>query len=174
MSSPKLPGCLATFGMEEEVIPDSAITASSEFDFKHQAFNARLHFQGRVDRFGSWSAKINDELQWLQIFLGNWSRVAGLSVQGKHIADQWVKTFSISHSYDGVLFKDYYEEGGKKVLNICISNISAVPLVSISATDCENLSHLGNRITRRSSTMVCLLPTACHNLNLVLLFQSLA
>ena len=102
--------------MEDEVIPDSAITASTEFDVAHQARNGRLHFQGGGGRLGSWSANISDNLQWLQINFGNWTKVAGLAIQGKHLTDQWVESFSISFSYDGVLFKDYSEGSNKTVI----------------------------------------------------------
>ena len=103
--------------MEDEVIPDSAITASSKVDQLHEARNARLHFKGGKGRVAAWVALGKNELQWLQVTFGNWTKVAGVAIQGRHNVKQWVKKFTISFSFDGLLFKDYREQGHKKVSN---------------------------------------------------------
>ena len=116
--APELSLCLEPLGMEDEVIPNSAITASTEVDPQHRAPNARLHFKGGDGRVGAWAAGANDKLQWLQVSFGNWTKVAGVAIQGRHTVDQWVESFTISFSFDGLLFKDYQEQAQKKVVNI--------------------------------------------------------
>lgn len=102
--------------MQHETIPDSSITASTEFTIHLQARNARLHYEGGSGRIGAWTPNVNNKFQWLQVNLGDWSKVVGVAIQGKHDVSEWVKSFSISYSYDGVLFVDYRENGSKKVL----------------------------------------------------------
>ena len=103
--------------MEHESIPDSAITASSKLDQQYEGRNARLHFKGLPGRVAAWVALKTNELQWLQVTFGNWTKVDGVAIQGRHTIEQWVKTFTMSFSFDGLLFKDYHEQGQKKVSN---------------------------------------------------------
>ena len=63
-------GCAHGLGMEDRTIPDSAITASSEANSNHGPSNARLNFINGGGKTGSWSSRVNDLGQWLQIDLG--------------------------------------------------------------------------------------------------------
>ena len=56
------PKCLTALGMEKMLIADNHISASSFLNNNHRATHARLHF-----RIGSWSAKTNDDKQYLQV-----------------------------------------------------------------------------------------------------------
>ena len=102
--------------MQHEVIPDSSISASTELSNVLQARNARLHFQGGPGRIGAWTPYVSNRFQWLQVNFGNWSKVAGVAIQGKHAVAEWVKSFTISYSYGGVLFVDYRENDTNKVM----------------------------------------------------------
>ena len=102
--------------MQNGKIPDSAITASSEYNAASKAINGRLHFLLRSGRYGAWIAKRNDLFQYLQINFGDWTKVSRIAIQGRQDADQWVKSFSVSYGYDAVFFKDYNENGAKKVI----------------------------------------------------------
>ena len=113
---PRPPVCLEALGMQNGRIPDSAITASSEYNAASKAINGRLHFLMRSGRYGAWIAKRNDIFQYLQINFGDWTKVSRIAIQGRQDAEQWVKSFSISYSYDAVFFKDYNENGAKKVI----------------------------------------------------------
>ena len=106
--------------MQNGRIPDSAITASSEYNAASEAINGRLHFLLRPGRYGAWIAKRNDIFQYLQINFGDWTKVTRIAIQGRQDADQWVKSFSLSYGYDAVFFKDYNENDAKKV--ICRQN----------------------------------------------------
>ena len=103
--------------MQNGKIPDSAITASSEYNAASKAINGRLHFLFRSGtNYGAWIAKTNDVFQYLQINFGDWTKVTRVAIQGRQDADQWVKSFSISYGYDAVFFKYYQEDGVKQVI----------------------------------------------------------
>ena len=53
--------------MENGVISDGQISASSQMDANHAAIQARLHFETGSGKQGAWSAKSNDVNQWLQV-----------------------------------------------------------------------------------------------------------
>ena len=103
--------------MQNGKIPDSAITASTEYSTAYKSINGRLHFLYRSGRVGSWSAKTNDVFQYLQVDFGDFTKVSRVAIQGRTDADQWVKTFSLSYGYDSIFFRVYEEDGGKKVSN---------------------------------------------------------
>lgn len=107
--------CLEALGMQNGKIPDSAISASTEYNSAHKAINGRLHFLYRSGRYGAWSARTNDVYQYLQVNFGDWTKVSRVAIQGRSDADQWVKSFTLSYGYDPVFFKDYKEAGSKKV-----------------------------------------------------------
>ena len=64
--SPKAP---VPLGMESGAIFDSQITASSMFNDKHAAPNARLHFKGSENplKRAGWVAGVKNINQWLQV-----------------------------------------------------------------------------------------------------------
>ena len=107
--------CLEALGMQNIQIPDSAITASSEY---YRASYGRLHFLPTSDRVGGWTAKRNDNNSFFQVHFGGWRKVTRVAVQGRQDQDQWVESFSLSYGYDSVFFYDYTEEEVKKVSKI--------------------------------------------------------
>ena len=116
--------------MEDFNISSSQITASSEFDSIHVAGNARLNFNpGNVNMAGSWVAATNDVIQpWLQVDFQEKVTVIKIATQGRfidtnpinpwywHSHYQWVKTYSLSFSQNGVHFKAYEQFGTVKVI----------------------------------------------------------
>ena len=101
--------------MQDGRIPDSAITASSEYGSAYKAINGRLHFLERSSRIGAWAARTNDVFQYLQINFGDWTRVTRVVIQGRQDADQWVTSFSLSYGADDVFLKTY-KGSTKKVI----------------------------------------------------------
>ena len=71
--------------------------------------------QGRLNRPGSWSARRNDQNQWIQADLGRKEVVTAIATQGRSNYNQWVKTYSISYSLDGKTFEPYTIHGSQKV-----------------------------------------------------------
>ena len=132
---PKPPVCLEALGMQNEQIPDSAITASTEHDSGTKAYYGRLHFLYRSGRAGGWAARWNDKNQFFQVNFGDWRNVTRVAIQGRQDADQWVESFSLSYGYDSVYFQDYEEEGKKKVSKR-VSSIRIIKLCLSSDIKC--------------------------------------
>ena len=98
--------------MESGEITDGQITASSEWSSTHAPSLARLNRVKEGNKAGSWAAKINDVNQWLQIELGSdYTKVTRIATQGRSDYDQWVKTYKLQYSEDGVSYQFYREQG---------------------------------------------------------------
>ena len=96
---------MASLGLENNDIPDSAITASSEQYYKVS--------RGRLYQQESWIADVKGTEQWFQVEFVNWTKVTGVSIQGCAYRSWkwWVTKFKLAYSYDGEFFSDYKEDG---------------------------------------------------------------
>ena len=56
--------CKQPLGVENGIVEDAMITASSWYSWNYEPFHARLH--GRTGE-GGWCAKYNDNSQYLQV-----------------------------------------------------------------------------------------------------------
>ena len=108
--SPKAP---VPLGMESGAIFDSQITASSMFNDRHAAPNARLHFKGSKNplKHGGWVAREKNINQWLQVDLQQTTRVIGIATQGRHDLDRWVTKYKLQYGDDGQTFRVYKRNG---------------------------------------------------------------
>ena len=52
-------------------------------------------------RTGAWTAKKNDEKQWIQVNLGKIVEVTEIGIQGRQDYAQWVTKYKLSYSTDG-------------------------------------------------------------------------
>ena len=102
-------------GMENGEIPDSQISASSERDANHGAINSRLNFKAQGRRQGAWSSRRNDVNQWLQVNFGLQATITEILTQGRSNHNQWVKSYTVSYSRDGLHFFPYRVNGVVKV-----------------------------------------------------------
>ena len=71
----------------------------------HGASNARLYHVSGGGRTGAWSAKFNNKGQWLEVDLGETTKVTMVVTQGRYDYDQWVKSYKVAHSKYG----DHFE-----------------------------------------------------------------
>ena len=97
--------------MESGAISDAQLTASSEYDDNSVNVSAS---EGRLHGPYAWSAETLDANQWLQIDLGiNHPTVTRLATQGTNVADwdEWVTSYKLWYSDDGVQFTYYREQG---------------------------------------------------------------
>ena len=103
--------------MENKVILDTQIVASSQLDSTHSTTQARLHSKADGSTLGSWSAHTNDLKQWLQVDLSTYTRVTRVATQGRNGFNQWVTKYKLQYSDDGDTFHVYEEpgNGGAKV-----------------------------------------------------------
>lgn len=104
--------------MESSEILDEQITASSEWDGTHAAHQGRLNFQevvsGGSRKEGSWSARVNDQHQWLQVeLLKEESLVTSVATQGRNSRtnNQWITKYKLQYSNNDVNFEYYQDEG---------------------------------------------------------------
>lgn len=87
--------------MEDKRISDGALTASTYYN----RYLAPWH--GRINHRWSWSARRSARGQWLQVYFGVLARLTGISSQGRQDANQWVKSFVLMFSRDGIKFIKY-------------------------------------------------------------------
>ena len=102
-------------GLEDGKIRNRAFTASSKWDRYHRADRARLNSVANKRYRGAWSARKNNKRQWIQVKLGQKTRITGVVTQGRQDANQWVTSYSISYSLNGRTFRPYSENGRVKV-----------------------------------------------------------
>ena len=90
-------------GLETGRILDQQITASSSRDKNASPARARLLsvLAAASGRTGAWSAKTNDQSQWLQVDFGRNVKITKVATQGRQDVDEWVKTFTLAYSVDG-------------------------------------------------------------------------
>ena len=94
-------------GIEDHRIPDSALSSSSRWDGYHGPHRCRLNAQRRGRSRGAWSSRANNRRQWLQIDVGSRALVYGIATQGRQDAGQWVKTYKVMYSRNGVRWRWY-------------------------------------------------------------------
>lgn len=100
--------------MENGIIPNSAITASSELPPNPlwTASHARLNYKGI---YGAWIPYKSDHNQWLQVDFGKQTEVTGIATQGYYHALHYVKSYTLRYSLDGSSFRQYQPESYTKV-----------------------------------------------------------
>ncbi|XP_030844550.1 uncharacterized protein LOC579853 isoform X8 [Strongylocentrotus purpuratus] len=91
-------------GLERYIIPDSSLTASSEYNADHGANRGRLNLARDGNLKGSWSARANDANQWIQVDLADIYRITSVATQGRPEASQWVTSYKLACSTDGTTF----------------------------------------------------------------------
>ena len=103
--------CSQALGLESGKVSDSQLSASSHFP------NSLSPSEGRLNNKKAWCTLFNN--QYLQIDLLEVRHVSALATQGYNgIFSNYVKTYEIEYSYDGVEWFDYKDNNGKKkVLN---------------------------------------------------------
>ncbi|XP_046862238.1 lactadherin-like [Xenia sp. Carnegie-2017] len=101
-------------GMENGKIPDSAITASSEYASAYLAPFARLRNTKSLKC--SWAPTGSNRMNsWHQVNFGKNTIITGVATQGSCQSNEWAKTYSISYSNDGKNWSSYKENGSIKI-----------------------------------------------------------
>lgn len=107
-----LPECQQTQGMENGLISDEQITASSELDEDHAAAQGRLRYQPTSSSARSWVVLTTDASQWLQVNLESFKTiVTRVATQRREDNEEWVTNYNLQYGDDGVIFQYYREEG---------------------------------------------------------------
>ncbi|XP_007653088.2 lactadherin isoform X1 [Cricetulus griseus] len=137
----ELNGCSEPLGLKNNSIPDSHMTASSTYKtWNLRAFGWYPHY-GRLDMQGkinAWTAQSNSNKEWLQVDLCTQRHVTGIITQGARDFGQvqYVASYKVAHSNDGVEWTIYKEQGTDKVFlgnsdnNSHKKNIFETPIVA--------------------------------------------
>ena len=102
---------LSAVGLADGYILDSQLTASSVLNANTPAKNGRLNYTAG----SSWCASTSDSNPYLQIDLQTLHIICAVSTQGNSQADEWVETYTLKSSTDGITWTDYEENGQIKV-----------------------------------------------------------
>ena len=98
--------------MENGLISDEQITASSELDKDHAAAQGRLRYHPTSSSARSWVVLTTDASQWLQVNLESLNTiVTRVATQRREDNDEWVTNYILQYGDDGVIFQYYREEG---------------------------------------------------------------
>ena len=110
--------------MQNGLIPGSAITSSTTFNFSTGPSNARLNQQkSKVkNQGGGWTAQIKNKHQWLQVDVGRLTNITQIATQGRADKDEWVTSYTLSFSRDGLNFTEYENENSKVSKNGELTN----------------------------------------------------
>ena len=55
----------------------------------------------------AWCSRTNDQNQWLQIKFAQRVEITRVATQGRHNANNWVKSYKLNYSSDGLQFYQY-------------------------------------------------------------------
>ncbi|CAH2220387.1 coagulation factor V [Pelobates cultripes] len=108
----EIQGCSVPLGMENNLIKDEQITASSYKQSWYKSWKptlARLNNQGSVN---AWQAKSNNNQQWLQINFLQTKKITAIATQGvKSLGtEMFVKTYTIHYSENGKDWIPYMDQ----------------------------------------------------------------
>lgn len=107
--------CDVPLGIQDGRITQSMMSASSFYNRYYGPWSARLQARNHGATRGGWLARVNNNRQWLQIDLGAKSVVKRISSQGRYDANQWVTSYTLSYSQNGVRFYPYRENRRTRV-----------------------------------------------------------
>jgi hypothetical protein len=99
--------------MQSGKIPDSRITASSEWSDRN--WGPRY---ARLLGNACWIAHPSDPDQWLQIDFKYKATITEILTQGRRNTNQWVRSYTIAYSDDGVNFATYKADKGQDKVTI--------------------------------------------------------
>ncbi|XP_015754014.1 PREDICTED: coagulation factor V-like [Acropora digitifera] len=106
--------CNQPMGLQNGRLRNHLITASSQIDKYSGAYMARLNHRRRGRYMGGWTALYNNRYQFLQLNFGAPAKIIRIATQGREDQDQWVTTYYIMSSRDGVRFVEYKERNNRR------------------------------------------------------------
>ena len=81
-----------------------------QYNVAHGATSARLNHSPGNGKTGAWSTLFLEQGQWIQVDLGDITKVTKIGTQGRAELYQWLTEYKISYSYDGGYF-EFYKNG---------------------------------------------------------------
>ena len=89
------------------------------WDARHGPWRARLNLLNSGGS-GGWIPRSSNVFQYIQVDLGQISRIVAVATQGRYEANQWVKKYEISYSKGGSKFTFYSIKKKVQVGNDCV------------------------------------------------------
>ncbi|CAB4014313.1 EGF-like domain-containing, partial [Paramuricea clavata] len=119
-------------GLEDGRIPDSSLSASSEYNSWHGAKNARLNNNRGAT---VWMAAKHVAGEYIQVDLGEKFVLTGVATQGRNKTDypQYISKYYVGYSSDGKNFHNVTDNSGKLVMFRGYNHASANNLPAINA-----------------------------------------
>ncbi|XP_078660072.1 uncharacterized protein LOC144904802 [Branchiostoma floridae x Branchiostoma belcheri] len=105
--------CLVPVGMESGAIADYQLSASTNNQY---AGRARLNYVSSDNNPGAWVPLSGDQQPWVQVDFRATKKVTGVITQGRQDADQWVKTYMVQFSDDGISYRTYKSIDGNDMI----------------------------------------------------------
>ena len=96
-------------GLEDKRVPNGHLSASTYYNHHLSPWHGRLNHRW------SWSVRLRRVGQWFQVNFVELIRVKGVATQGRQDANQWVRSYTVSYSTDGMNFVPYKENRRVKV-----------------------------------------------------------
>ena len=96
-------------GLEDKRVTDGHLTASTYYNHHLSPWHGRLNHRW------SWSVRLRRIGQYLQVNFVELMRIKGVATQGRQDANQWVRSYTVSYSTDGMNFVSYKEGRTTKV-----------------------------------------------------------
>ena len=142
--------------MESGKILHQQITASSKWNALYASHQGRLNFQddiegGVLKNSGSWTALITDQNQWLQVDLLHQEIITSVATQGRNrhplwkTHNQWVKTYKLQYSNNGVDF-EYYKDERQSSAKVRLKMASIYRKRRSQATSNYNYMQIGQKV----------------------------
>uniref|UniRef100_A0A1A8IJF7 Contactin-associated protein-like 4 n=1 Tax=Nothobranchius kuhntae TaxID=321403 RepID=A0A1A8IJF7_NOTKU len=88
-------------------LPPSSFRSSSQLSSSHAPGFAKLN---RRDGAGGWSPLTSDRYQWLQVDLGERTKITAVATQGRYGSSDWLTTYLLMFSDTGHNWKQYRQE----------------------------------------------------------------
>ncbi|XP_061587826.1 contactin-associated protein-like 4 isoform X1 [Cololabis saira] len=88
-------------------LPPSSFRSSSQLSSSHAPGFAKLN---RRDGAGGWSPLISDQYQWLEVDLGERTKITAVATQGRYGSSDWLTSYLLMFSDTGHNWKQYRRE----------------------------------------------------------------
>ena len=111
--------CGAVGVEDRNKIPDARMTASSYHDSRYHPYYGRLNGSRGL---GAWCTKTQtDRTDYLQVDMGAVHSVCAVATQGRGVGPNWITSYKVHLSTDGVTWNNYKENNVEKVTKIIYS-----------------------------------------------------
>eukprot|EP00064_Thunnus_orientalis_P016191 superscaffoldBa00003156_g16254 len=88
-------------------LPPSAFRSSSLLSSSHAPGFAKLN---RREGAGGWSPLTSDRYQWLEVDLGERTKITAVATQGRYGSSDWLSSYLLMFSDTGHNWKQYRQE----------------------------------------------------------------